>query len=92
MKTEQCDDSETDCKDDSINGNEMDSDNDDDTSDDSSGVDSSEDELMQKHQQLLNAHQASRTDLGTEFPLKLKVRWENSSFPFQISLPIWLWK
>lgn len=65
IKTEILDDSETDGKDEStVQCNEMDSEKEDDSEDSSDAVDSSEDELMQKRQQLLNSFQANHTDIG----------------------------
>lgn len=67
-KTESGDDNEIDTKDDSLMllnvANEIDSEKDDDSDESSDAIDSSEDELMQKRQQLLNSFQANQTDLG----------------------------
>lgn len=67
-KQELSDDNEMDAKDDSLvhgnNSNEIDSDKDDDSDVSSDAVDSSEDELLQKRQQLLSSFQANQTDLG----------------------------
>lgn len=68
IKAELGDDSESDGKDDSLTNpnvcNEIDSDKDDDSEESSDAIDSSEDELMQKRQQLLSSFQANQTDLG----------------------------
>lgn len=68
VKTEACDDNDVDGKDESIINqsicNELDSDKDDDSEESSDAVDSSEDELMQKRQQLLSSVQDNQTDLG----------------------------
>lgn len=67
FKTEPCDDNEVNGKDESFNSqtiNEMDSEKEDDSEESSDAIDSSEDELMQKRQQLLNSFQANQTDLG----------------------------
>lgn len=69
IKTELSDDNEIDGKDESLIHtnltNELDSEKEEDSDLESSdAVDSSEDELMQKRQQLLNSFQANQTDLG----------------------------
>lgn len=69
VKTELSDDNEFDGKDELLGnanvGNELDSEKEDDSDLESSdAIDSSEDELMQKRQQLLNSFQANQTDLG----------------------------
>ncbi len=70
-KTEMCDDNDIDGKDESLSltntSNEMDSGKEDDSEESSDAIDSSEDELMQKRQQLLNSFQANQSDLGTRF-------------------------
>lgn len=68
IKTELSDDNESDGKDDSLTHpnlcSEIDSEKEDDSEESSDAVDSSEDELMQKRQQLLSSFQANQTDLG----------------------------
>lgn len=69
IKTELSDDNELDGKDESLSSanvsNELDFEKEDDSDLESSdAVDSSEDELMQKRQQLLNSFQSNQTDLG----------------------------
>lgn len=66
------DDNEIDGKDESLTNpnisNDLESEKEDDSDLESSdAVDSSEDELMQKRQQLLNCFQANQTDLGKKF-------------------------
>ncbi|XP_037032827.1 probable histone-lysine N-methyltransferase CG1716 isoform X2 [Bradysia coprophila] len=75
--TELSDDNEIDGKDDSLivssNPNEIDSEKEDDSDVSSDAVDSSEDELLQKRQQLLNSFQANQTDLDISANLAVEI-------------------
>lgn len=97
VKTEACDDNDVDGKDESIINqsicNELDSDKDDYSEESSDAVDSSEDELMQKRQQLLSSVQDNQTDLGKFEPRCGRTsQSRNSLFNFQIFRRIWLLK
>ncbi|KAJ6645463.1 Histone-lysine N-methyltransferase SETD2, partial [Pseudolycoriella hygida] len=77
IKMELCDDSENDTKDDSLLhsnlSNDFDSDKDDDSEESSDAIDSSEDELMQRRQQLLNSFQSNQTDLDISANLAVEI-------------------
>lgn len=95
-KTELSEDNEIDGKDDPLNlsntSNEMDSEKEDDSDVSSDAIDSSEDELLQKREQLLNSFQANQSDLGKLGDCLCYVEFGNFHCAFQISLPIWLSK